>query len=55
MTIVHVNTEIRLAWRRAIAAALASDETVVPYKLLAPVVVAIEKVVEGRLRLFSSK
>jgi fructose-bisphosphate aldolase class II len=55
MIIVHVNTEIRLAWRRAIAAALASDETVVPYKLLAPVVVAIEKVVEGRLRLFSSK
>src|SRR5271168_5180914 len=54
MTIVHVNTEIRLAWRRSMEASLAADQSVVPYKLMAPVVAGIEKVVEARLRLFSS-
>ena len=55
ITIVHVNTEIRLAWRRAMEASLAGDQSVVPYKILVPVVAAIQKVVEARLRLFSSK
>jgi fructose-bisphosphate aldolase, class II len=55
MTIVHVNTEIRLAWRRAMEAALAADQSVVPYKLMVPVIVAIEQVVLARLRLFSSR
>ena len=55
MTIVHVNTEIRLAWRRAMEASLKDDQSVVPYKLLVPVVAAIQKVVEARLRLFNSK
>jgi ketose-bisphosphate aldolase len=55
MTIIHINTEIRLAWRRAMEAALAADQSVVPYKVMAPVVAAIQKVVEARLRLFNSK
>jgi ketose-bisphosphate aldolase len=55
MTIVHVNTEIRLAWRRSMEASLAADQSVVPYKLMVPVVAAIEKVVDARMRLFSSK
>jgi fructose-bisphosphate aldolase, class II len=55
MTIVHVNTEIRLAWRRGMEAALAADKSVVPYKIMLPVVAAIQKVVDARLRLFSSK
>ena len=55
MTIVHVNTEIRLAWRRAMEAVLAADQSVVPYKLMVPVVVPIQKVVHARLRLFSSR
>jgi fructose-bisphosphate aldolase, class II len=55
MTIVHVNTEIRLAWRRSMEASLAADQSVVPYKLMVPVVAAIQKVVDARLRLFSSK
>jgi fructose-bisphosphate aldolase class II len=55
MTIVHVNTEIRLAWRRSMEASLAADKSVVPYKILVPVVAAIQKVVDARLRLFSSK
>jgi len=55
MTIVHVNTEIRLAWRRAMETAFAAEQSVVPYKLLVHVVVAIQKVVAARLELFSSK
>ena len=56
MTIVHVNTEIRLAWRRGMEASLKSEaQSVVPYKLLPHVVEAIGKVVDARLRLFSSK
>jgi len=55
MTIVHVNTEIRLAWRRAMETALAAEQSVVPYKLLVHVVAAIQKVVAARLELFSSK
>ena len=35
--------------------ALASEQSVVPYKLLVQVVDAVKKVVEARLRLFSSK
>jgi fructose-bisphosphate aldolase class II len=55
MKIVHVNTEIRLAWRRGMEKALAGAESVVPYKLLVDVVAAIQKVVDARMRLFSSK
>jgi fructose-bisphosphate aldolase class II len=55
MTIVHVNTEIRLAWKRGMEKALAGGESVVPYKLLGDVVAAIRKVVEARMQLFSSK
>lgn len=55
MTIVHVNTEIRLAWRHGMEASLAADKSVVPYKILLPVVAAIQKVVDARLRLFSSR
>lgn len=55
MTIVHVNTEIRLAWKRAMEKALTGGESVVPYKLLGDVVAAIKKVVDARMRLFSSK
>ena len=54
ISIVHINTEIRLAYDEALKKSLADnpDETT-PYKILQPVVDAIEKVVEDRLRLFS--
>ena len=55
MTIVHVNTEIRLAWRNSMQKALTGAESVVPYKLLGEVLTAIRHVVEARMRLFSSK
>ncbi len=54
ITIVHVNTEIRLAWRRGVEEGLASgSHEVAPYKLLAPAVAGIEAIVENRLKLFS--
>jgi fructose-bisphosphate aldolase, class II len=54
MTIIHVNTEIRLAWRRAMEAALAANPgQVAPYKILPPVAQAVKDVVASRLRLFN--
>lgn len=56
MTIVHVNTELRLAWRRGIEAGLASKPNeVAPYKVLPAAVEAVQAVVSARLALFSSK
>jgi len=53
ITIVHVNTELRLAWRRGIEAALKKDAEVTPYKILAPAVAAVREVVTARLHLFN--
>jgi len=55
MNIVHVNTEIRIAWKRGMEKALGVGESVVPYKILGEVVAAVQKVVDARMRLFSSK
>jgi fructose-bisphosphate aldolase class II len=56
MTIVHVNTEIRIAWRRGVEVGLAADPNeVAPYKILGSAVGAVKKVVSERLELFSSK
>jgi len=56
MTIVHVNTEIRIAWRRGVEAGLAAaPNEVAPYKILGPAVEAVRKVVSSRLELFSSR
>jgi fructose-bisphosphate aldolase, class II len=55
MNIVHVNTELRLAWRRGIESALAAKpQEVAPYKILPVAVEAVKKVVVGRLALFNS-
>jgi len=54
MTIVHVNTELRLAWRRGMEAALGqSPNEVVPYKILPGAVAAVREVVQQRLLLFN--
>jgi fructose-bisphosphate aldolase, class II len=54
ITVVHINTEIRLAWRRGLDAALAKNPNeIVPYKLLPQVVDCIKQVVTARLELFS--
>jgi len=54
MSIVHINTEIRFAWRQALETALVEQDVVAPYKLLAPSADAIKKVVAERLTLFNN-
>lgn len=55
INIVHINTEVRLAWRRGLEQGLASGkDEVVPYKLLPYAVRSMREVVSARLRLFSS-
>ncbi len=52
--IVHINTEIRIAYRDAVKKALINNpEEVAPYKILKGAVIAIEQVVESRLKLFN--
>ena len=54
MVIVHVNTEIRLAWRRGVEAGLKKDPgEVAPYKILPWAFDAVKEVVTARLRLFN--
>ncbi len=51
--IVHVSTELRAAYRKALQLSLQKDqEQVAPYKYLKPAVVAVEKVVAEKLKLF---
>jgi len=55
MTVVHINTEVRLAWRRAIEKSFAEQkEDIAPYTLLAPAVEAVKRLVAARLALFSA-
>lgn len=54
MAIIHINTEIRKAWREGIEATLKANlDEVTPYKLLAGSVDAVKAVVLNRLKLFS--
>jgi fructose-bisphosphate aldolase class II len=54
ITIMHINTELRVAWRRALDSALADHpDEVVPYKLLVPVQAALEAVVTEHLQLLN--
>lgn len=52
--IIHINTEIRLAWRKGIETGLAEDkDEVVPYKIEEVALSNVKEVVSSRLRLFS--
>jgi fructose-bisphosphate aldolase class II len=54
ISVIHINTELRLAWRKAIEGSLKDNpEEIAPYKVLPPAVEAIGKVVEERLKLFN--
>ena len=56
INIVHINTEIRVAWRRALQASLETKPNeVAPYKILPDVERAVQAVVRNRLELFSSE
>lgn len=55
MTVIHINTEVRLAWRRGLDSALAKQPNeIVPYKILPQIVDSVRQVVAARLALFSS-
>src|SRR5262252_4783484 len=55
INIVHMNTELRIAWRRGLEEGLLKEpHEVVPYKILPFAVNSVEEVVRSRLRLFSS-
>lgn len=55
ITVVHINTELRLAWRRGFDNALAKEPgEIVPYKILPHVMDPIKEVVRSRMELFNS-
>lgn len=55
MSVVHINTEIRVAFRTALVKSLqANPDEVAPYKYMKDTVLAVEKVVEDKLKLFSN-
>lgn len=54
ISLIHINTEIRLAWKEALQKSLVSNPNdVAPYKLLLASEVAVYEVVLGRLKLFA--
>ena len=56
INIIHINTELRVAWRRSLEGSLSSQRNeVVPYKILPPVVESVKQVVSFRLRLFNGQ
>ena len=54
MTIIHVSSELRLAWRRGVEEGLKDPNEIAPYKIMTPSVENVKKVIEDRLRLFNN-
>jgi fructose-bisphosphate aldolase class II len=55
INIVHINTELRVAWRRGLEEGLAKQpQEVVPYKILPAAVEAVKQVAISRLKLFNN-
>jgi len=56
INIVHINTELRVAWRHGLEQGLAKQpDEVVPYKILPSAVESVKQVVTERLRLFNGQ
>ena len=54
VAVVHVNTELRVAYRDALKQFLqSSPDEVAPYKILKPAMLAMQQVVERKLRIFN--
>ncbi len=54
INIVHINTELRVAWRHGLEDALVKQpHEVVPYKILSFAVESVKQVARSRLRLFN--
>jgi fructose/tagatose bisphosphate aldolase len=55
INIVHINTELRVAWRRGLEEGLSKEpDEVVPYKILPFAAESVERVVRSRLALFNT-
>jgi fructose-bisphosphate aldolase, class II len=55
ITVIHINTEVRIAWRRGLDSALATQPNeIVPYKILPQAIDSVKQRVAARLALFSS-
>ena len=52
ISIVHINTEIRVAWREGVEKALKDKEQIAPYKVFPGAEEAVYKAVSRRLKLF---
>lgn len=56
VAIVHVNTELRIAYRAGLVKSLSDNhEEISPYKYLKPAKLAMQKVIEEKLRIVSGK
>ena len=54
ITMIHINTELRIAWRSGLEEALRKEAvSLAPYKVLPGVVSRVKAVVVERLRLFN--
>lgn len=54
--IVHINTEIRVAYKDALKKSLIDNpDEVAPYKFLKPGMIAVQKVVEEKIKLFAGQ
>jgi fructose-bisphosphate aldolase class II len=55
INIVHINTELRIAWRRGLKQGLHQrEDAVVPYEILPSAVASVQQVVSSRLKLFTN-
>lgn len=53
ISVIHISTELRVAWRKSFEEALKNNpEEIAPYKLMPEVLKKMEEVIENRLRLF---
>ncbi len=54
ISIVHISTELRVAWRKAFEQSLlAQPDEIAPYRIGKPVVDALEELIERRVKLFT--
>ncbi len=56
IVVVHVNTELRLAWKNALQKSLADNpDEIAPYKVLKPTVEAIKKALKEKIAVFNGQ
>lgn len=54
ITMIHISTELRIAWRKGMEDALRNSQAIAPYKVLPEAVDEVKEVVLERLRLFNA-